>query len=153
MVFNYLTGWRQKVVLDGHSSSLTPIPTGVLQECILGALLSSIYMNPLTNIPLTSGSKVILYTDDIVLYRPIDSQSDIAVLQQDIHAVATWVKDWPSTFLKLKPWFFSRKHSPPSLSVFIQSTPICGNSLGTRLPMCCTLYQVPWGHRVKPPKM
>ena len=60
-------------------------------------------MNPLTNIPLTSGSKVILYTDDIVLYRPIDSQSDIAVLQQDIHAVATWVKDWPSTFLKLKP--------------------------------------------------
>jgi len=105
-------------------------------------------MNPLTNIPLTSGSKLILYADDIVLYRPIDSESDVAALQQDIDAVAAWVKDWLSTFLKLKPWSF-----PGSIHLLpcqFSSNPhlYVGTAWGTRLPMCCTLYQVRWGHRV-----
>ncbi len=36
------------------------------------------------------GSKLILYADDILLYRPVISDEDLTQLQQDINAVHNW---------------------------------------------------------------
>ena len=36
---------------------------------------------------------MILYADDIVLYRPISSSHDIDVFQFDVDKIADWVKD------------------------------------------------------------
>ena len=41
------------------------------------------------DVSLTSGF-LILYADDILLYRPIHSQHDFDLLQQDIDALQTW---------------------------------------------------------------
>lgn len=66
---SYLLNRSQKVVIDGCSSAVHAVTSGVRQGSILGPLLFSIYLNPLTNIPLSHGSTLILYADDI--YSPI----------------------------------------------------------------------------------
>jgi len=65
---NYLTDRQQRVVLDRVSSSLTQITSGVPQGSILGPLLFICFMNSISSLPLSPGSKLVLYADDIVLY-------------------------------------------------------------------------------------
>jgi len=103
----------QRVVLDGHFSEVHLVSSGVPQGSILGPLLFSIYVNPLTSIPLSQGSSLILYADNIVLYRPILSPCDIDTLQEDTDKIADWIR---STGLclnitKSKAVVFSRKKS------------------------------------------
>ena len=45
---NYLSNRQQKVVLDGHESSTAHVASGVPQGCILGPLLFTISMDPIT---------------------------------------------------------------------------------------------------------
>ena len=62
---NYLSNRLQKVVLDGHESSTAHVTSGVPQGSILGPLLFTISMDPLTSLSLSKDSKIILYADDI----------------------------------------------------------------------------------------
>ena len=73
---SYLTNRKQKVVVDGHSSSTANVTSGVLQGSILGPLLLKfslhMYLDPLTRIPFSPGSQMLWYSDDILLYHPIN---------------------------------------------------------------------------------
>ena len=90
---DYLTGRQQRVVVDGVSSPLSPVTSGVPQGLILSPLLFIIFMNSIINyLPLSSGSKLVLYADDIVLYRPINSPEDITIIQEDINQILNWTK-------------------------------------------------------------
>ena len=89
---SYLSDRSQRVVLDGHSSTTHTVTSGVPQGSILGPLLFSIYLNPLANIFLSHNSTLIVYADDIVLYRPVVTNSDVQTLQADVDKVANWVK-------------------------------------------------------------
>ena len=84
----------QRVVLNGHSSQVTKVSSGIQQGSILGPLLFSIYIDQLCSIPLSTTFKIQLYADDILLHKPIgrDCTSDIANLQRDIDSVTAWVK-------------------------------------------------------------
>ena len=50
-------------------------------------------MNSISHIPLSSGSKLILYADDILLYKPIDSAEDTTSLQKDVDAILDWIRE------------------------------------------------------------
>ena len=80
-IANYLTNPSQFV---GTSSGTTPVVSGVPLGSILGPLLFLIYVNDITEIQL-SGSHLLLYADDVLLYRPIQSQADYLLLQADIY--------------------------------------------------------------------
>ena len=82
---DYLTGRQQRVVVDGVSSLLSPVLSGVPQGSTLCPLLFIIFMNSISYLPLSPGSKLVLYADDIVLYRPINSPEDMTIIQKDIN--------------------------------------------------------------------
>ena len=67
---NYLQNRHQLVVLDGESSSLVSVSSGVPQGSILGRLLFINFMNSISDLPLSSGAELVLYADDILLTKP-----------------------------------------------------------------------------------
>ena len=99
-----------------HSASSVP------QGSVLGPLLFLLYINNVTSLPFSPGTKVILYTDDILLYKPISGTSDdFELLQTDLHSLSFWSKDTNLTFNRKKSKFMlvSRKRinvtTPPPL--------------------------------------
>ena len=65
--------------------------SGVLQGSVLGLLLSLMYIDDLAWLPLLDGDQVVLYADDLLLFRPIQSQEDYQCLQLDILMIEDWV--------------------------------------------------------------
>ncbi len=93
---------NKSVVLNGHSSAIANVTSGVPRGSILGPLLFIIYMGPLTKMALSPGTKLILYADDI-LYRPIDTKHDVAALQLDVDRVVNWVASQSLTLTSQRP--------------------------------------------------
>ncbi len=89
-IANYLTDRTQSVVLNGVSSQPLPVLSGVPQGSVLGPLLFLMYINDINDTGISAGSKLVLYADDILLYRAVQSQEDYATLQQDVNALAAW---------------------------------------------------------------
>lgn len=87
---NYLTSRKQRVVVDGSSSSPTDVLSGVPQGSILGPLLFLIYIDGITEVALSSKCRLVLYADDILIYSPISCQTDYQILQRDINAICDW---------------------------------------------------------------
>ena len=115
-VKNYLSDRSQRVVVNGAASEYLPVASGVPQGSVLGPLLFLIYINGLTGLDLSEGSSLVLYADDILLYRSITSAADFVALQSDVSAIQTWAT---SNFMlfnesKCKVMHVSRKRSPLS---------------------------------------
>ena len=84
---NYLTERKQQVVVSGGVSTTVPVLSGVPQGSVLGPLLFIIYVDGVSSITLADGT-VVLFADDIVLYRPLYTPYDYELLQRDINARA-----------------------------------------------------------------
>ena len=69
--------------VNGSSSGVLPVTSGVPQGSVLGPFLFIFYIDDITMVPL-SDSTMSLYADDLVLYRPIHSATDYHLLQIDI---------------------------------------------------------------------
>ena len=113
-IWNYLSNRSQQVVMNGSVSSSTPVASGVPQGSVLEPLLFIMYINDLTFLPLTVGSNLSLFADDVILYRPISVPSDYSKIQCDIGAIEHWSD---SNYLSLNPqkckyMIISRRHSP-----------------------------------------
>ena len=113
-IHNYLAERYQKVVLNGECSQVSHVLSGVPQGSILGPLLFLIYIDDITDIALSPESKLVLYADDILLYRTISSRSDFNLLQNDIDAISNWASSNFMTFneSKCKLMQISRKRNP-----------------------------------------
>ena len=75
-ICSYLTHRSQRVVVDGVASSEVHAISGVPQGSVLGPLLSKMYINGITDLKLTTGCKLVLYADDIIVYKPIEKHED-----------------------------------------------------------------------------
>ena len=62
----------------------------------------------------SSYTKIVLYPDDLLLFRPISQQEDFTILQRDIMAIKQWVLDNHLTFntSKCSNMMLSRKRFP-----------------------------------------
>ena len=123
---SYLFNRFQRVVLDSHISEVHSVSSGVPQGSILGPLLFSTYVNSLTKTSISQDSTLLLYADDIVLFRPIISSCDVDALQSDINIVAEWISDAGLCLNanKSKVVVFSRKRVRPAVVVTVDSTVI-----------------------------
>jgi len=110
------------VVINGMSSRSSRVLSGVPRGSILGPLLFLIYIDVITDIDISMESRLVLYADDILLFRPIHTIGDYSALQTDIDALSNWATQNTMTFntAKCKYMRISRKKkcsiSAPSLS-------------------------------------
>ena len=86
---SYLTNRQQKVVVGGEESGTMSVISGGPQGLILGPLLFLIYIYGVTGIPLSEGSKVVVYADDML----ISSIEYFNILQNDVDTVNNWVNE------------------------------------------------------------
>ena len=95
---NYLADRQQKVVLNGALSETSPVTSGVPQGSILGPILFLIYIDDIVEANISQGSTLVLYADDILLYRPICTSEDYLSLQRDIDTISNCAATNKMTF-------------------------------------------------------
>ena len=93
---HFLTNRKQRVVLNGQSSSWINVEAGVPQGSILGPLLFLIYINDLAD-GLSSNTK--LFADDTSLFSVIhDSVITTLGLNSDLSRIKQWAFQWKMSF-------------------------------------------------------
>ena len=123
---SYLSDRQQRVVLDGETSASCSVTSGVPQGSILGPLLFIIFMNSLTGLPLSPNTKLLLYADDILLYKPINSQEDSSAFQQDVDSINNWMNEHNLTLNTSKSHLMqiTRSRNPSHISIALDGTPL-----------------------------
>jgi len=58
---------------------------------VLGPLLFLLYINVLEEIPLSAGTKFIIYPDDILVHKSFSSLDDHHLFQGDLNAITSWL--------------------------------------------------------------
>ena len=79
---SYLTKRLQRIVVNGVESESITVVSG---RSVLGPLLFLIYIDSISLIQLSQNSKLVLYADDILLYKTILTARDYTCLQIDIN--------------------------------------------------------------------
>ena len=109
---SYLSGRRQRVVLNGKFSKWVEVLAGVPQGSILGPLLFLIYINDIVK---RIGGSIRLFADDTSLYIIVDLPEQAAmVLNADLQTISHWANDWLVLFNanKTLSMVISRKLNP-----------------------------------------
>jgi len=96
----FLVDRYQCVPVNGSLSSSTRVTSGVPQGSVLGPLLFALYVNEL---PSLISSPLLMFADDIKLYRIIRSPEDCLQLQRDKDVLVQWSKTW---LLSFKTWLY-----------------------------------------------
>ncbi|MCG8034729.1 MAG: reverse transcriptase family protein [Candidatus Thiodiazotropha taylori] len=94
-ITSFLHNRTQTVVVEGKQSSAAPVLSGVPQGSVLGPSLFLAYINDL---PDSLKSRARLFADDTIVYLTIKSPSDPEILQNDLHKLEKWEKDWSMEF-------------------------------------------------------
>ena len=92
---SFLTDRHQCVQINGSISLWARAKSGVSQGSVLGPLLFALYVNEL---PSLVSSPILMFADDIKLYRIIQSPDDCLQLQHDIDVLVQWSKRWLLSF-------------------------------------------------------
>jgi len=88
---SFLTDRRQRVMLEGCTSTWAPVTSGVPQGSILGPLLFLVYIN---DIDTQLNSHVKLFADDCAIYNQVSCKADTSSLQSDLNSLYTWCVKW-----------------------------------------------------------
>ena len=75
------------MVLGGEHSNWLHVLSGVPQGSILGPLLFLVYMNDLVNVSLSQGCEIVMFGDDILMFKLITGDEDLA----DIDRTSNWM--------------------------------------------------------------
>ena len=83
----------QRVILGGHSSSWSPVTSGVPEGSLLGPLLFLVYVSDNFDLHLSPNAILMVYADGILLFKPIATSSDLTALQSDLNLISDWLSN------------------------------------------------------------
>ena len=96
LIESFLSNRFQRVVLNGQSSSWTPVYAGVPQGSILGPLFVLIYINDLSK---DISSTVKLFADDTSIFSVVDDVNvSVMQLNNDLLKISKWAYQWKMSF-------------------------------------------------------
>ena len=123
---DYLTGRSQRVVLEGHSSSVASVTSGVPQGSILGPLLFSLSLDPIASVSISISAALGMFADDIVYWMRVFNDSDMLALQCDFDLLCDWIHNAGLRLnsQKTKCLVISRKRKPPCPSISVNGSVI-----------------------------
>ena len=87
---DYLKNRKQQVSVNGSKSSLFDVSPRVPQGSVLGPLLFIIYINSM--VVKAGDTNLLLYADDVKLYREIKTDEDVETLQTDLDKLYDWTQ-------------------------------------------------------------
>ena len=90
-VASFLSQRTQQVLVEGQSSEIVPMVSGVPQDLVLGPVLVLIFANDLLN---NLNSKAQTLADDCIVYCHIKSNQDHFILQDNMDTLAAWERKW-----------------------------------------------------------
>ena len=93
-------GRKQRVVLNNHESELSDVLSGVPQGSVLGPTLFNVYVS---DMPLIVNSSIVQFTDDVKMFRTINTIDEFHQLQRDINVLSEWAKNgsWSLTLVNV----------------------------------------------------
>jgi hypothetical protein len=108
---NWLTGWRQRVVLDGEFSDWIAVLSGVPQGSVLGPLLFLLFINDL-DLAASKVTAMSKFADDTKVGQQIVTDVDRVLLQSALDRLCVWASDWGMQFnvAKCKVMHFGRQN-------------------------------------------
>ena len=123
---------RQRVVINGASSSWAPVTSGVPQGTVIGPILFLIYIN---DIQRGISSKMRLFADDNIIYRKIRNNTDHTTLSDDLHRLDQWAEEWQMFFKPEKCYVMNitNKHTTSRHQYKLKGTPLSTVSTWTYL--------------------
>ena len=96
LIKRFLKNRKQRVVLNGQSSSWTNVLAGVPQGSIRGLLFFLIYIKDLSD-DLSSNPK--LFADDTSLFSVVhDKNTSAKELNNDLWKISNWAYQWKTSF-------------------------------------------------------
>ena len=96
LIESFLSNRFQRVVLNGQSSSWTPVNAGEPQGSILGPLFFLIYINDLSK---DISSTVKLFADDTSIFSVFDDNNvSVMKLNNDLLKISKWSHQWEMSF-------------------------------------------------------
>ena len=96
LIESFLSNRFQRVVLNGQSSSWTPVYAGVPQGSILGPLFFLIYINDLSK---DISSTVKLFADDTSIFSVVDDVNvSVMQLNNDLLKISKWAYQWKMSY-------------------------------------------------------
>jgi hypothetical protein len=108
----WLSGRRQRVVLNGKNSSWTRVLSGVPQGSVLGPILFLVFINDLDSV--VEMVKVFKkFADDTKMGQPVGSVDDRVKLQQVIDNLTEWAEKWGMSFSVAKCKIMHIAHENP----------------------------------------
>ena len=95
LIKRFLKNRKQRVVLNGQTSSWTNVLAGVPQGSVLGPLFFLIYIKDLSD-ELSSNPK--LFADDTSLFLVVYNKNTSAKEPNDLWKISTWAYQWKTSF-------------------------------------------------------
>ena len=94
-VKSWLSGRRQRVVIDGVASGWELVLSGVPQGSVLGPVLFIVFIDDIDE---GIRSTVLKFADDTKLVARVGSEEDRERLRQDLVELYKWSEDWQMLF-------------------------------------------------------
>ena len=95
---SWLSGRKQRVVVNGQASSWGQVLSGVPQGSVLGPTLFLIYINDIDNAVDVTGSVLKKFADDTKWAMVVETEQDRQLFQRGLDNLVQWSIEWQMLF-------------------------------------------------------